>query len=81
MKLTREQMKKNRKIHGTPVPVTRTLCWKCKNAVPDGCYGCSWSKEFEPVEGWVAEEDKIVGDGEILTSYRVIFCPEFIKEE
>ncbi|MCI7428540.1 MAG: hypothetical protein MSS83_05485 [Methanobrevibacter sp.] len=28
----------------------KSLCWSCKN-----CYsGCSWSKNFEPVEGWDA---------------------------
>lgn len=32
-----------------------TLCWTCENA----CGGCSWSKKFEPVEGWKAKKTKI----------------------
>lgn len=43
------------------VKITPSLCWSCKNAVPkirDGKYicGCSWSKDFQPVEGWTAEK-------------------------
>ena len=33
-----------------------TLCWKCKNAVPIKDAGCSWSRAFQPVEGWTAEK-------------------------
>ena len=35
-----------------------TLCWTCRNAVPnlDGSRGCSWSKELKPVEGWTARK-------------------------
>ena len=53
-----------------------TLCWKCQKA----CGGCSWSKDFTPVENWNAVPTKIkaygTGDGTI-DSYRVIECPEF----
>ena len=35
---------------------SNTLCWDCKHAVPDrdGEKGCSWSRRFIPVDGWVA---------------------------
>lgn len=29
-----------------------TLCWSCAKA----CKKCSWSRNFEPVEGWEAEK-------------------------
>lgn len=39
-----------------------TICWTCKNAVPDrdGEVGCAWSRSFVPVEGWEATPTKIV---------------------
>lgn len=63
-----------------------TLCWKCANAVPnrEGTRGCSWSKEFKPVEGWDAEKtvlftgywnSKRFG----TDSYIVKSCPEFVE--
>ena len=49
------------------------ICWNCKNA----CGGCSWSAEFEPVEGWNASP-AIVKDslGDIYT-YEIKECPQF----
>ncbi len=54
-----------------PNQYVKSLCWSCANAVPNSHHGCSWSREFEPVEGWTAEHD-IIKD-----SYRVQECPEF----
>lgn len=51
---------------------TVSLCWMCKNAVPDGTLGCSWSRKLKPVEGWYAKTDKI--------GTLVIACPEFIND-
>lgn len=63
--------------------IEKTLCWDCGNAVPsaDGKFGCSWSRNFEPVDGWKAEKHfkKYIYDQEIET-YRVIECPEFTSE-
>ena len=56
-----------------------TLCWTCKNAV---C-GCSWSKDFTPVEGWEAIPTKVRGNIEIdewLDSYLVVKCPRYEED-
>lgn len=59
-----------------------TLCWGCEKAGGK----CSWSKKFEPVEGWVAIPTKVlVGRGSKATgrkriyidSYDVYSCPEY----
>ena len=47
----------------------QTLCWSCQNATNGGC---SWSRSFTPVEGWVA--NKGIG-------YNVKSCPEYIQDE
>lgn len=53
------------------------LCWNCENATGK----CSWSACFIPVEGWTAKATKIKdGDGEIVHSYRIMQCPQFIHE-
>ena len=58
------------------------LCWCCSNARG----GCSWSKKFEPVEGWKAtptvvcmqSENKKRGIKAIYAdSYDIEECPEF----
>ena len=60
-----------------------SLCWRCRNAVPSPTEftGCSWSRRYQPVEGWTAEQTAIlVGAAEhrrLEPSYRVIRCPEF----
>ena len=60
---------------------TASLCWACKNAVPnpETGAGCSWSERFIPVEGWDAAERNLFGqhDSEVI-SYHVIACPEFV---
>ena len=54
---------------------SNTLCWSCRNAVPDRRHGCSWSECFEPVKGWEAtKRPKGV-------SYTVKSCPEFIPDD
>lgn len=55
-----------------------TICWDCKNA----CGGCSWSKNFTPVEGWKITKTLIKGNFEtdaVIESCIVHSCPEFIK--
>lgn len=56
---------------------SQSICWFCKNAVPDGDYGCDWSRFFKPIEGWVVKQTKRKND----RSYCVLECPEFIPEE
>lgn len=73
--------------NGMKMVANSTLCWRCVRAVPGagGKTGCSWSREFAPVEGWWAEP-KEVYDSErrgkrVAYSYNVILCPEFIEEK
>lgn len=49
-------------------------CWTCKNA----CGGCSWSREFKPVDGWTAEPAILVFDGEKVDTYKIKDCPEYV---
>ena len=49
-----------------------TLCWDCENCIG----GCSWSKNFEPVEGWKA---KAVTNSDNSDTYLVRECPQFKK--
>lgn len=62
-----------------------SICWKCKNAVPSASTGCSWSRAFQPVEGWTAERKhtpKANGStGEVRETYCVTACPEFRKDD
>lgn len=62
-----------------------TLCWSCRNAVPspDGEYGCSWSRKFEPVEGWKATPTVMQPSmrNQEYASYYVIDCPEYWRDE
>ena len=51
-----------------------TLCWDCRNATEKDC---EWSRDFKPVEGWVAEETFKKGAG---TTYIVYKCPKFIRD-
>lgn len=61
-----------------------TLCESCRKATNSGC---SWSREFKPVQGWDAQET-VCGyqisratEEEIKTpiqSYVVKHCPEFV---
>jgi len=58
-----------------------TLCWQCANAVPNEKYGCKWSKDFEPVEGWDATPTIIGRQNAQLApipSFEVHECPEYL---
>lgn len=59
-----------------------SLCWECAHAVPDTRgHGCSWSRDFEPVEGWTAKEGRYFSqkDGKRVANvmYGVQACPLF----
>ena len=54
-----------------------TLCWDCKKAV----LGCSWSREFIPVKGWLAFQTHKGEEGRPdHDSYHVANCPEFERD-
>ena len=56
-----------------------TLCWSCKNSVPDtNGAGCMWSWHKRPVPGWTATES-FTPDGEHY-SWNVQKCPKFEKD-
>lgn len=57
-----------------------TLCWECKNAVPTKDAGCSWSRAFQPVEGWTAEKHQQKQSSSVYETYCVISCPLFQKD-
>lgn len=60
----------------------QTLCWRCKNSVPDryGERGCPWSRKRQPVEGWTAQERRLkVSNHLTVTSYNVRECPLFVE--
>ena len=70
------------------IPITRereaSICWRCKNAVPDeDGNGCSWSKKFQPVDGWTAVSKPvnliIKGKRVPMESYNVRSCPQFVE--
>lgn len=55
------------------------ICMECVNA----CGGCSWSKNFTPVDGWTAEKvERRHTDGyrTVDEGYRITDCPKFQKE-
>ena len=55
-----------------------SLCFDCQNAV---C-GCSWSKRFEPVDGWTATPVKIRSEQKrYIDSYVVKKCPLFVPDD
>lgn len=62
--------------HSAKIKQGATLCWDCDNAAPDlNGHGCEWSRKFEPVPGWEADEDPN------LKSYHVNYCPKFRRDE
>lgn len=62
---------KNKKYQNAS-PSPEQLCWYCKNA----CGGCSWSSDFIPIPGWVAE--KTIKDSK--ETYSITDCPLFRPE-
>lgn len=53
------------------------ICFRCQKAI---C-GCSWSREFVPVDGWTAEPVILKGFGKDVPSYHITACPEFVEDE
>jgi len=59
------------------------LCWNCKHA----CGGCSWSRNFTPVEGWTAAPTVINVERtrrgkpfvRSIASYDIQSCPQFVR--
>lgn len=66
---------------GTPIG---SLCQMCQNAVPTYECGCSWSRDFQPVNGWTAVPTRLkdTDDGEevAFSSFCVMECPEFLAD-
>ena len=54
-----------------------TICWSCRNAVPGGQRGCSWSERLTPVPGWRAIRS---GNNEFDT-WCVLDCPEYVPDQ
>lgn len=52
---------------------SNNCCFLCKKCAG----GCSWSKSFEPVDGWKAEKTIFDGATHEGESYKILFCPEF----
>lgn len=48
-------------------------CWTCKNA----CGGCSWSREFKPVDNWIAKPCTLISNGEYADTYKILYCPQW----
>ena len=50
--------------------------------------GCSWTDldektgrtKFEPVKGWKAKPTRKVSNGQIIHSYDIKYCPEFVSD-
>jgi len=62
------------------VPQKKHICWKCENSVPNPTKGtgCSWSRDYIPVENWDAKYDPHKRqDGTIVEKYTVEHCPQF----
>ena len=65
-----------------------SLCWYCANAVPTDKMGCSWSMDFEPVDGWTADITDAMHRNELGSESRaygkhafcVHDCPSFIPD-
>ena len=59
---------------------TQTKCFECQNAVPTLKRGCSWSRNFEPVQGWEAIPTTVGMGHKRVPSYVVINCPSYIPD-
>ena len=68
-----KRQRKGAKLDNAP---SNQLCWWCAHAVPDGVYGCSWSKNLEPVEGWTARPSSNGG----VKTWSVEDCPQFLQD-
>jgi hypothetical protein len=60
-----------------------SLCWTCANSVPnhEEGRGCSWSINFQPVDGWTATPTKLraARNGPPVDSFCVMACPKFMR--
>ena len=67
---------------GLPDERKETLCWSCAKY----CGGCSWSRTFTPVKGWLAtkriawRKQQPREPAAKCVSYTVIACPEFVSD-
>lgn len=52
-------------------------CWTCQNA----CSGCSWSREFKPIKGWIAIPTVLACHDTEKTSYKIVYCPQYKAED
>lgn len=58
-----------------------TLCEFCANAIPDAKgHGCSWSRDFVPVDGWIATPVLRPIGPKTMQTYCVHECPQLIEE-
>ena len=54
-----------------------TICENCRNF----CAGCRWTREFLPIDGWIARHNVVDNRAnQRLESYKILFCPEFILD-
>lgn len=64
-----------------PAYPTGTLCFWCQHSVPDQRgHGCSWSKELQPVAGWIATPVRRMLGGKSFDTYCIHECPQFREE-
>lgn len=56
----------------------QSICWDCQKAYG----GCSWSKRFEPVEGWTAKKSYLSNGKKrkITDTFAISDCPEFVQD-
>jgi transcriptional regulator NrdR family protein len=54
-----------------------SLCWDCSRATGF----CPWSRDFEPVKGWEAEETILKTFNGTEKSYEVHKCPLFERDK
>ena len=58
-----------------------TLCEFCLNAIPNHeGQGCDWSREFKPVDGWIATPITRPTGNHLMHTYCVHECPAFVEE-
>lgn len=71
-------MRKEKSRHVKGKLPSESLCWHCKNAVPNySGRGCNWSRFFKPVPGWDAPANFHQSHDRMTTGYKVNACPMF----
>lgn len=60
-----------------PTAEANECCMNCKKA----CGGCSWSKIYAPVPGWVADPTTVYCGHEHTASFKIYYCPEYEADE